>query len=44
MKYIKVEWPDIQEYMNRPDWKENHYYDPTKDVWFIPESWITLLC
>ena len=21
--------------------KENHYYDPTKDSWFIPEEWET---
>ena len=39
MKYIKVEWPDIQDYMNRPDWKEGHYYDSSNDAWFIPETW-----
>ena len=39
MKYIKVEWPEIQDYMTHPDWKEDHYYDPHKDAWFIPEDW-----
>lgn len=39
MKYIRVEWPNIQEYMNHPDWKEGHYYDSHRDSWFIPEDW-----
>ena len=39
MKYIAVEWPDIQYYMNNLNWKEDHYYDPTRDTWFIPEDW-----
>ena len=39
MKYIKVEWPEIQDYMTHPNWKKDHYYDPHKDAWFIPEDW-----
>lgn len=39
MKYIKVEWSEIQDYMNHPDWKEGHYYDSHRDSWFIPEDW-----
>ena len=26
--------------MAHPFWKEQHYYDPTKDIWFIPEDWL----
>ena len=40
MKYIKIEWPEIQDYMLRPDWREEHYYDSSHDVWFIPENWL----
>ena len=39
MKYIKVEWPDIQEYMTREDYQEGVYYDSQKGCWFIPEEW-----
>ena len=39
MKYIKVEWPEIQDYMNNPDYPEECYFDPKKNVWFIPEDW-----
>lgn len=39
MKYITVQWPDVQQYMAHPFWKEQHYYDPTKDTWLIPENW-----
>ena len=38
-KYILVRWPDIQDYMDRLDYPEKCYFDPEKDVWFIPESW-----
>ena len=40
-KYIKIEWPDIQKYMEHPDYPEDCYFDPNKNVWFIPESWET---
>ena len=39
MKYIKVEWPKIQEYMDNPDYSEECYFDPRKNAWFIPEDW-----
>ena len=40
-KYIKVEWPEIQDYMDNPDYPEECFFDPTKNVWFIPEWWET---
>ena len=39
MKYEKVEWPEIQEYMERPDYNSEVYYDSNRGVWFIPETW-----
>lgn len=39
MKYIKVEWPEIQDYMNHPKYNEECYFDPDKNCWFIPEEW-----
>ena len=39
MKYIKVEWPEIQDYMNNPEYDEECYFDPLKNCWFVPESW-----
>lgn len=39
MKYIKVEWPEIQNYMDNPNYPEECYFDPEKNVWFIPENW-----
>lgn len=39
MKYIKVEWPEIQDYMDNPEYDTKCYFDPTKDCWFIPEDW-----
>jgi len=39
MKYIKVGWPEIQDYMDKKDYNENVYYDPRRDCWFIPEIW-----
>ena len=38
-KYVLVTWPDIQEYMERPSYPEECYFDPQKDVWFVPEEW-----
>ena len=40
MKYIVIEWPEIQDYMERPDYPEECYIDPVKNVWLIPETWI----
>jgi len=39
MKYIKVEWPEIQDYMSNPEYNEECYFDPRKNCWFIPENW-----
>ena len=39
MKYIKVEWPEIQDYMDNPGYPEESYFDPNKNAWFIPEWW-----
>jgi len=38
-RYIVVKWPEIQHYMNNPNYSEDCYYDPQKDVWLIPEEW-----
>lgn len=40
MKYIKLGWPEIQAYMDNEDYPTDCYYDPQKDAWFIPESWV----
>ena len=40
MKYIKVDWPEIKDYMDNPDFL-TCYFDPEKNVWFIPEWWET---
>ena len=37
--FRKVEWPEIQDYMNNPDYPEDCYYDSEKGVWFIPKDW-----
>lgn len=39
MKYIKLDWPEIQDYMHHPDYQEECFYDASRNVWFIPESW-----
>lgn len=39
MKYIKVEWPEIQDYMDNPNYPEECYFDPEKNIWFVPEDW-----
>ena len=39
MKYIKVEWPEIQDYMIYQDYQEKVSYDPEKNCWFVPEDW-----
>ena len=39
-KYVKLEWPEIQEYMTHPNYHEECYFDPSKDAWFIPVEWI----
>ena len=39
MRYVKVEWPEIQDYMELPGFQEEIGFDPEKNVWFIPENW-----
>ena len=39
MKYVKIEWPEIQDYMDNPDYPKECYFDPMKNCWFIPEDW-----
>ena len=36
-EYIAVIWPDIQEYMDLPRWKEVAF-DPKKDMQFVPKD------
>lgn len=37
MKFIEVTWPDIQNYMEHPRWKEVGF-DPDKNTWYVPED------
>lgn len=37
--YRKVEWPEIQDYMDNPDYPKKCYFDPDKNCWFIPNNW-----
>ena len=39
MKYVKIEWPEIQEYMSNPDYNKDCYFDPRNNCWFIPDTW-----
>lgn len=39
-KYIRIGWPEIQEYMERVDYPDGCYFDSEKNMWFIPESWV----
>ena len=39
MKYIRVEWPEIQDYMEHPDYQKEVSYDASKNCWFIPDNW-----
>lgn len=39
MKYIAVSWPEIQDYMNNPEYPERCFFDPKENVWLIPEDW-----
>ena len=38
MKYIKVGWPEIQDYMDNPRYREEVYFDPRENYWFVPED------
>lgn len=39
MQYELVEWPEIQQYMERPDYQEKVLFDPVKNLWAIPQEW-----
>ena len=41
MRYVKVEWPEIQNYMDNPEYPEECFFAPEKNVWFIPDWWET---
>lgn len=38
--YEKVDWPDIQEYMEGDGYADGVYFDSEKDMWFIPEDMV----
>ena len=38
--YEKVDWPDIQEFMEDYDYTDRVYFDPDKNAWFVPEDMI----
>lgn len=37
-KYIYVEWPEYQIFMEHPGFEEDCYYCPDSNVYFIPED------
>lgn len=39
MKYIVAGWPEIQDYMNNPDYPDDCLFDSEKNEWAIPEDW-----
>lgn len=38
--YEKVDWPDIQEFMEDDDYADRVYFDPEKNAWFVPEDMV----
>lgn len=38
MKYVIIGWPEIQDYMNNPEFNKEIYFDPSKNCYFIPEN------
>ena len=38
--YEKVEWPDIQAFMEDKDYEDRVYFDPKESAWFVPEDMI----
>lgn len=36
--YVKLEFPDVQEYMEEDWFEDEAYYDVINDVYFIPKS------
>lgn len=39
-RFIRLGWPEIQDYMEHPDYPEKCYFDSSKNSWFIPEDWL----
>lgn len=37
-KYVLVEWPEYQHFMEFPDFKERCYYCADENVYFVPQS------
>ena len=37
-KYIAVEWPEYQAYMEHPRFREDCYYNSDNNIYFIPED------
>jgi hypothetical protein len=37
MKYIKVGWPEVQDFMIVES-EDTIYFDPQKNVWFVSEE------
>lgn len=38
IKYISVEWPEYQIFMEHPRFREECYYCPDSSIYFIPED------
>ena len=38
--YEKVDWPNIQEFMEDYDYADRVYFDPEKNAWFVPEDMV----
>lgn len=38
VKYIKEDWPEYQEFMERPDFRERCFYCADDNSYFIPEN------
>lgn len=35
--YKLIEWPEIQDYMDYENFKEEVGFDPVKNVWYVPK-------
>lgn len=38
-KFIELDWPEIQNYMDNPRYTEEVGFDPQRNKWYIPEEW-----
>ena len=38
--YEKVDWPNIQAFMEDDDYEDRVYFDPKESAWFVPEDMI----